>query len=221
MPRKKPTDRAVVGADPGTLAEIKGATELAMLLGFSVPRLLQLVDEGVIEKESHGKYDIYKVIPAYCNHVRRSKVATSAKGSMDDSQRRKAKAQADMAERESDLQAGTLIPADLVQKRWTGILHKVRQQLLALPTKVAPLVSVETETEACREIVSSQVDGVLQELSGDNSPDESDAPADSPSGAGGDGPGTDGGDEDFDAATETDGEPVGGPLSPAELGSIG
>lgn len=204
-PLPEPTD------EQGSPREIKTLNEVCLLLGISPGRISQLRTEGVLSPDAHGQYDIFKVIPAYCAALRSRKKQRAEAGTVNDSEKRLAKARADMAEQKRDLQAGLIMPVAAVDKLWGATMSRLRQHLLVLPTKIAPLVAVERETEPCRLIVEEQVHEALRELSNAVT---AEAIADQAVGE----ESTDHGLEPAEAAAEADSEPMGGPEPETEFG---
>lgn len=208
--------------------ELRGAREVAYLLGITQTRVGQLVTDKVIEKNARDKYDIFKVVPAYCEMLRRGRAAgaTATPGSLDDSKARKARAEAEITERDAAKQAGELLSAVDVEAVWIEGLTRFRSRLLGLKVKLAPLVAVEDEIGVCEAIIDDHIDSILKELSGDSFADDTfnaaaeraaavapvveqppPEPDDEP-----EEPLDDESSDWFEAPAETDSEPVGGQL---------
>ena len=158
-------------ADDGKQARLLVKSRaLQGLLDLTHGRISQLTKEGVLERvDTAGNYDLYQAIPSYLNLLRTSRrpggggpVVTD---SLNQSKAREAKAKADMAERAAAKQAGELVEIDTITRGWSAILGKVRTRLLALPTKLAPLVAVERELDACQRVLTDHMESALQELS--------------------------------------------------------
>lgn len=208
--------------------ELRGARELCYLLGVTQTRVGQLKKDGIVRPTARDKYDIFQAVPAYCEMLRRGRAAgaTGTPGGIEDSKARKAKAEAEMAEREAAKQADELLDAGGVEAVWLELLTRFRSRLLGLKVKLAPLVSVEDEVAACEAIIADHIDSILAELSGadfadstvdtveeiertavaaiddgDPSTDTEDEPPEVDEAMFGDG---------VETSAETDGEPVGG-----------
>ena len=69
-----------------------------------------------------------------------------------------------MAEIELAEARGGVVAIDDVAMQWETILGGVRTRILALPTKVAPLVAHETDQRMCKEIIQDGVHTALGEL---------------------------------------------------------
>jgi phage terminase Nu1 subunit (DNA packaging protein) len=98
-----------------------------------------------------------------------------------------------LAELDASVRRGELIPQADMTAAWAGILGAVRQRLLELPTRAAPLVADATPAEAER-VLRDLVHEVLAELRDDclararacADPDKDDPPRANPAGKSGD-----------------------------------
>lgn len=77
---------------------------------------------------------------------------------------RLAKAQADKTELQLDVDKGKLIPAELVEEIWSNVITAVRARLLALPSKVSPMLALASEAEMESEL-QAQIYETLTEMS--------------------------------------------------------
>ena len=82
----------------------------------------------------------------------------------DEARRRKAVAEARLAEFAADLQAGRVLPRDDVDAAVVAAFARVRTRLLSVPTKCAPLVHGKSSAEAA-ETIRLAIWGALGELS--------------------------------------------------------
>ena len=73
--------------------------------------------------------------------------------------------QADRLQFEMDVEQGRFVLASEVEERWGDEFYRVRNRLLILPPKLAPmLVGIKTPAEAA-EIIKTEIYGALNELS--------------------------------------------------------
>lgn len=114
---------------------------------------------------------------------------------------RLAKEQADKIERENALARGELVVIGAVEKWAEGLFHEVKAKFLGMPRALAPLLAAYTDPRQVEEKLEDAIHESLRALSAGD--------ASAVIGAGAEG---------ADAATEADGEPVGGPPSEAEPG---
>jgi len=77
------------------------------------------------------------------------------------------KEMADAALKELELaeRQGKLIPISDVTDKVAAEYTAIRARLLSLPPKIAPLVLIETDINAIREILDSEIRSILEELS--------------------------------------------------------
>lgn len=138
---------------------------IAKLLMLTERRVQQLAKEGVLPRAEKGRYELAPVVQAYIKYLRDRAIGADLPGApLGEHRTRLYKARADIAEFEAERLAGTLIPADDVERAWTAAANRVKQRGLAIAPKAAPLVAVETDTDACQEIIETFVHETLAEL---------------------------------------------------------
>ena len=86
----------------------------------------------------------------------------------DEARTRKINAEAEIAELNLAQIHGTLVVTDDVIKAWDDVLGAMKTKILSLPSKGAPVLSTETDTTVCKNILEDLVAEVLEELSGYN-----------------------------------------------------
>ena len=183
---------------------------IAKLLMLSDRRVQQLASEGVLPRAEKGHYELAPVVQAYIRYLR----DRSSGGDLSDEnvgvyKARMIKARTRVAEAEADEIDGSLLRRVAVENAWTKIVASMRARLLAIPSKVAPLVhSSKTIAEASASITAA-VHEALEEISR------------TPVYAAGELPGADDSDGEGSAASgaaaiENDGKPVGRRKAPAQ-----
>jgi len=85
---------------------------------------------------------------------------------IDEARRRKVAAEAALAELELAKQRGEVVSIDVALQVIGDQLAVCRSRLLNLPTKLGPIVAVETDVTACVDMMRSGVNEALDELSG-------------------------------------------------------
>ena len=85
--------------------------------------------------------------------------------SYDEARTRKVNAEAEIAELELATVHGTLVVAEDVVKAWEEVLGALKGKLLSIPTKAAPVVSAESESGICQDILEDLMNEALEELS--------------------------------------------------------
>lgn len=88
--------------------------------------------------------------------------------SYDEARTRKINAEAEIAELELQrIKATMCFTADVV-KAWENVLHSCRAKMLAIPTKMAPVVAGITDVSAVKERIEEAVREALDELANYN-----------------------------------------------------
>ena len=141
--------------------------ELADHLGLSVARISQLKSAGILPDAPRGKHDLDACRAAYLAHLREVAAGRGSKdGALDlvAERARLARAQAKRVERENKVAEGELFPAEEFRTTIDYVFTRVRQRILAVPSKIAPhLVGLETPQEA-QKIVRAACHEALREL---------------------------------------------------------
>lgn len=79
---------------------------------------------------------------------------------------RKMMAEAEIAEIELQKAQKLLVRSEDVEKVWSSILFAVRAKLLAIPSKSAPILALETDVAVIKDILDNVVAEALAELAG-------------------------------------------------------
>lgn len=176
---------------------------IAKLLMLTERHVQRLAADGIIPKGERGRYELAPAVQGYVRYLKERAIGGDVSASDDGraDKLRLQKARADIAEMEAERLAETLVPADEVQTAWLAITARFKQRVLAASTKAAPLTAVETETDACHQIIETFIREALAELAATEIEGEP-APVDSAVDDGGVPLGV--------AAAQFDGERVGG-----------
>jgi phage terminase Nu1 subunit (DNA packaging protein) len=172
---------------------------IARLLMISERRVQQLANEGVIPRTESRRYNLEESVQAYIQFLQGKNVGRAMADEQIDFHEEKArltKIQADKAQLELDEMARSLVKADDVSRQWYNAVADCKGRLLSIPSKAAPIVAAETSAGACKKIIDDLVFEALEELGsyGNSEREESDPE----------------GDDSVEAATEADGEQLGG-----------
>ena len=90
-----------------------------------------------------------------------------------DSRSRREKAEAAIAEMKESEMRGLLIRADAVRSAWSTKISSVRDALLQIPSRVAPVLAAETEIDRVTELLEAELRQALVQLADRNAPQES------------------------------------------------
>ena len=131
-------------ADPPREAGKKyiGADRVAQALNLTPRRVQQLVDEGM-PRESKGQYDLGKCMYWYIRFLQDALQRRELPDDEKAERLRLTKAKADRAELDLSVARGQLIPIEVFEERLSAMIMAARQQLLALPARIAPRLEGE------------------------------------------------------------------------------
>lgn len=174
-------------------------TELCKILGKAANTLNAWIDAGlpVLHRGGHGspnQYDTEQVI-AWMIQREIGKLAVHDDGQVYNFEAEKARLTHEQAEKvamENMVRRGQLLEAPAVASLWATIITSAKQRFLAIPSRVAPLVLGAKTLPEVQERIEALIIEVLSDLS------SADAAAIA------------GGGESMEAASQADGEPVGG-----------
>ncbi len=140
--------------------------ELAMALNLTDRRVRQLRSDGVIEAMGRNKYDLTQALQGYINFLTGGSDNSKEVSSNYHSERAKlTKAKRETAEIELALLRNEVHAAEDITAVVAGMLMAFRARLLALPTKMAPMLLAQTELTKIQDILRSGVYECLSELS--------------------------------------------------------
>jgi phage terminase Nu1 subunit (DNA packaging protein) len=185
------------------IAQMKpGLRDMQLLLGVSQSEVKRLVDEGIIKKDSRGNYDLLYSLKGYIGHLQvRAGSRSGVSADYGEERARLTKAQADKAEMEASVLAGKLVDVDQLISQWEMMLTAVKTKMLAIPSKLAPVIADEDEPGIIQNVIDDYVREALEELAsyGTSSGEED----------------TDERDGGVETATQADSKPVGRPRKKA------
>lgn len=104
-------------------------------LGVSDRRIRQLVESGVIIRNSDGTFPLRDSVRAFCDLQRQSATGRGGPG-LAGQRERLAREQADSAEMKNAAARRELLPAREVETMWTDICRMLRSRLLAMPGRL-------------------------------------------------------------------------------------
>jgi phage terminase Nu1 subunit (DNA packaging protein) len=159
MPAKKKSDAGTPTFPVG---------KIASLLLLTTRRVQQLVKDGVIPKTERGRYELEPAVHGYIRYLQdRGSIGANT---VDDAKSyyeqraRLIRLQADRAETELDELRGSLVLVDDVSEQWARLLGRMRQRILSIPSKLAPMVHHETDVAVIEAILEKAVHDVLLEF---------------------------------------------------------
>lgn len=109
---------------------------VAQWLGISERRVRQLRDEGVIEEQRPGLYDLHATVVRYINYLRKGSGTN-----LNDERAMLTRAKREAAEMENNVRRGALLEAEDVERALKNMLLNFRSRLLLIPAKLSPALA--------------------------------------------------------------------------------
>ena len=141
---------------------------IAKLLKLSARRIQQLAKEGVIPKAERGKYDLVNSVHGYIDYLKAKAGGEFTAEEVLKNKNKLLKAKAELAEIDKMKASGELIPKGEVKKSWLELVHKLKQKLLSIPNKVAPVVVTVKSINEIKLILQDKIYEALYEISSDD-----------------------------------------------------
>ena len=140
---------------------------IAKLLKLSERRIQQLAKEGVIPKAERGKYDLIGSVQGYIDYLKAKVGGEFTAEEVLKNKNKLLKAKAELAEIDKMKASGELIPKEEVKRTWLELVQKVKQKLLSIPNKVAPIVVKIKSINEIKLILQDKIYEALYEISSD------------------------------------------------------
>ena len=141
---------------------------IAKLLKLSERRIQQLAKENVIPKAERGKYDLVNSVHGYIDYLKAKAGGEFTAEEVLKNKNKLLKAKAELAEIDKMKASGELIPKEEVKRTWLELVQKVKQKLLSLPNKVAPVVVTIKSINEIKLILQDKIYEALYEISSDD-----------------------------------------------------
>ena len=154
-------------------------TELAKLLGLTARRIQQLVQDGIIKKDDEKgnrqrKYKANEVIKEYMLYLQDKYEKESENKDDDLIELKKRKLKSEIKQKEATAKISEMKlnefrsrmhSASDVEDFTNDLVFSVRNALMALPSRMAVDVAKENDPNVVRELLKSEVNSILTELS--------------------------------------------------------
>ena len=141
---------------------------IAKLLKLSERRIQQLAKENVIPKAERGKYDLVNSVHGYIDYLKAKAGGEFTAEEVLKNKNKLLKAKAELAEIDKMKASGELIPKEEVKRTWLELVQKVKQKLLSIPNKVAPVVVTIKSINEIKLILQDKIYEALYEISSDD-----------------------------------------------------
>ena len=145
--------------------------DLAQLVGVSGRRVGQLTEDGVIEKDGRGVYDLEKTVKAYIKYL--SDKAYAREESMTEAELKEQKLRAEVALKESqkdlhelktEIAKGQYVPVEEVELDYKKFFATFKKFAMAMPSRIAGLVGAHVEPVVLRDIEKKMNDETVRML---------------------------------------------------------
>ena len=148
------------------IAQMKSTLrDIQLLLGISSSEAKRLNDESIIKKNARGEYDLLYSIKGYIGYLQvRAGSRSGVSADYGEERARLTKAQADKAEMDAAVMAGKLVEVDQLVSQWEMMLTAVKTKILAMPSKLAPVLADEDQPGIIQEVIDTYMREALEEL---------------------------------------------------------
>lgn len=142
---------------------------MANIFGVTERRVRQMVEEEIIDRVGHGRYNLLDSVKKYIAFLRANNAAeeqtTKLKESLEYEKYLHERAKREMAELELARLKGQMHYSVEVEKVMNRMLADFRSKLLALPSKVAPMLIAREDISFIQDLLQKEIYEALQELS--------------------------------------------------------
>ncbi len=145
------------------------SASLEKMIGVSDRRIRQLAEEGIIVRAAKGRY---KLMDSITNYILTLKVAMEAAGTdfsdgeidLEEEKAIHERVKRHISELKLQVMKGELHRSGDVERVMTDMLVSIRARLLAMPTKLAPLLVARNDAGYIRTAINREVLDALNEL---------------------------------------------------------
>ena len=138
---------------------------ISKLLKLSERRVQQLAKDNIIPKAERGKYDLVSSVHGYIDFL---KAKAGGDFTAEEVLKNKNKLLKAKAEIEKMKATGELISKEEVKRTWLELVHKIKQKLLSIPNKVAPVVVTVKNISEIKLILQDKLYEALYEITSDD-----------------------------------------------------
>ena len=142
-------------------------TAISKLLKLTERRVQQLAKDDIIPKAERGKYDLISSVHGYIDFLKAKAGGDFTAEDVIKNKNKLMKAKAEIAEIEKQRATGELIPKEEVKSTWLELVNKVKQKLLAIPNRTAPIIVSIKNTNEIKLILQDKIYEALYEITSD------------------------------------------------------
>ena len=149
---------------------VVSSTVLADMFGLTTRRIRMLADEGIIHKTSRGRYNLQENIKSYIVYLKanqdlKEKIIDDDKLDPDEERALLTRRQREKLELELAAMKGQMHFSNDVERVMNDMLANFRAKIIALPTKIAPILIARNDISEIQELLQREFFDVLTELS--------------------------------------------------------
>lgn len=141
---------------------------LADMFGLASRRIIQLTDEGILERVGRGSYNLNKSVFAYVAHLKSKTGVTSDSKALETEKLTEdmmlKRAKREKAELDLKLFKGDLHKAEEVEKLYTGMVLNAKAKLDSVPSKLAPKLVNIKDVNYIFELIQNEIIRAEDEL---------------------------------------------------------
>lgn len=147
---------------------VVNTTTMAAVLGLTVRRVQQLIQDGTLQTESKGRILLIENVQRYISYAGNGRISEEeqkleiAKKAADVKIK---KARADILRLEAEELKGNFHRSEDVEAITTDLVMSIRSMLTSLPGRLAVAVAQHDSAEECSIIIKEQINDVLNALS--------------------------------------------------------
>ncbi len=156
-----------MGTDKITPETEVSTSELACVLGITGRRIRQLSEDGQLEKQGQGRFNLADSVQRYISFQSRETVDEDERKMIQAKQSAEVTlkaSKAKIAKLEADELAGNMHRSEDVAAMTADLIYTIRSSLMALPGRLAVDVSAAQSPAEASEIIRKEVSLVMKEL---------------------------------------------------------
>ncbi len=138
---------------------------VARFLDVSDRRVRQLRDEKVIEEVRPGLYDLLDTNRRYINYLRKRNPESEEAVDYNTERAKLVRAKRENEELDLKIRKNQLHSSEDVEAVLSNMLISFRSRLMAIPSRLSPILSKKTDKAEIFKILKAQIDEALNELS--------------------------------------------------------
>lgn len=137
---------------------------VARFLDISDRRVRQLRDEKVIEEVRPGLYDLLDTNRRYINYLRKRNPESEEAVDYNTERAKLVRAKRENEELDLKIRKNQLHSSEDVEAVLSNMLISFRSRLMAIPSRLSPILSKKTDKAEIFKILKAQIDEALNEL---------------------------------------------------------